>query len=82
MQSLRGVLDVEAHNVSEENFYEVIPLNQFEAQSSDGRFVPVGPDGSSIPLHFHNREKYVESALNYRLHEVDAQVRKSRFVVP
>ena len=54
--------------------WQVIPLDCFEGQSSDGRFVPVVPGGRSIPLTFHNRHDYVERAINYRLHEMELQV--------
>ncbi|XP_070543560.1 probable E3 ubiquitin-protein ligase HERC1 isoform X2 [Ptychodera flava] len=74
MQSLRGIKDIDKSGVTEENFYEVIPLETFECQSADGRFVPVVPGGRSLPLTFHNRKEYVERALYYRLHETDSQV--------
>jgi E3 ubiquitin-protein ligase HERC1 len=74
MQTLRGILNVQADSVTEENFADVIPLDQFEAPASDGQFVAVGPGGSSLPLTFNNRHEYVYCALNYRLHEVDLQI--------
>lgn len=74
MQTLRGILNVEADSVTEENFADAIPLDRFEAPASDGQFVAVGPGGSSIQLTFSNRREYVYCALNYRLHEFDAQV--------
>ena len=53
---------------------QIIPLEWFEGQSADGRFVPVVPGGRSIPLTFSNRKEYVDRALAYRLHEMDRQV--------
>ena len=53
---------------------QFIPLEVFETQSMDGRFVPIVPGGSSVHLTFANRQEYVEKALQYRLHEVDRQV--------
>ena len=53
---------------------QVIPLDCFEAQSSDGSFVPVIPGGRSVPLTFSNRQEYATRALEYRLHEFDRQV--------
>lgn len=52
----------------------MIPLEFFEGQSADGRFVPIVPGGSSIPLTFDNRRAYVDCAIAYRLHEMDLQV--------
>jgi hypothetical protein len=37
--------------------------------------VPIIPGGNSIPLTFSNRKEYVERAIEYRLHEMDRQVR-------
>lgn len=51
----------------------MIPLEFFEGQSADGRFVPIVPGGSSIPLTFENRRAYVDCAIAYRLHEMDLQ---------
>lgn len=53
---------------------QVIPLDHFEGQSADGSFVPIVAGGRSIPLTFNNRQEYVEYAISYRLHEMDAQV--------
>jgi len=52
----------------------VIPLEFFEGQSSDGKFVPVVAGGSSLPLTFSNRRAYVDCAIQFRLHEMDPQV--------
>lgn len=57
----------------------MIPLDSFMAHSADGRLVPVVPRGQSISLTFSNRTEYVERALDYRLHEMDSQVRRSMF---
>ena len=54
--------------------FQVIPIESFETQSADGRFVPIFPSGHNIHLTFSNRAHYVERALEYRLHEVDRQV--------
>lgn len=54
--------------------FQIIPIESFETQSADGRFVPTCPGGHNIHLTFMNRTEYVESALQYRLHEVDHQV--------
>lgn len=53
---------------------QIIPLDSFESQSADGRYVPIVPGGQCIQLTFHNRREYVERALYYRLHEFDQQV--------
>ncbi|XP_066271875.1 probable E3 ubiquitin-protein ligase HERC1 [Branchiostoma lanceolatum] len=74
VQSLRSIRDIDKSGVTSETFHEVIPLDCFEGQSVDGRFVPIIPGGRSIPLTFHNRKEYVERALQYRLHEIDRQV--------
>ncbi|XP_063955724.1 probable E3 ubiquitin-protein ligase HERC1 isoform X1 [Lytechinus pictus] len=74
VQNLRNISDIDKSGVNEDNFHEVIPLERFEGQSADGRFVPVVPGGWSIPLTFSNRKEYVERALAYRLHELDRQV--------
>lgn len=54
--------------------FQIIPIESFETQGSDGRFVPIFPSGHSIRLTFSNRAEYVERALHYRLHEMDPQV--------
>ncbi|XP_030832727.1 probable E3 ubiquitin-protein ligase HERC1 isoform X3 [Strongylocentrotus purpuratus] len=74
VQNLRNISDIDKSGVNEDNFHEVIPLERFEGQSADGRFVPIVPGGWSIPLTFSNRKEYVERALAYRLHELDRQV--------
>lgn len=53
----------------------MIPLDSFVGQSADGKMVPIIPGGNSIPLTFTNRKEYVERAIEYRLHEIDRQVR-------
>ena len=53
----------------------MIPLDCFEGQSATGDFVPIVPGGRSIPLTYGNRPEYVSRALDFRLHEMDAQVR-------
>lgn len=53
----------------------MIPLDSFVGQSADGKMVPIIPGGNSIPLTFSNRKEYVERAIEYRLHELDRQVR-------
>ena len=52
----------------------MIPIESFEAQSMNGRFVPIIPGGSNTKLTFHNRKDYVEKSLRFRLHELDQQV--------
>ena len=54
---------------------QMIPLDSFVGQSADGKMVPIIPGGNSIPLTFSNRKEYVERAIEYRLHEIDRQVR-------
>ena len=54
--------------------FQMIPLDTFKSQSADGRTVAIVPGGHSIPLTFSNRKEYVDRALAYRLHEMDAQV--------
>lgn len=56
-------------------FFQMIPLDSFVGQSADGKMVPIIPGGNSIPLTFSNRKEYVERAIEYRLHEIDRQVR-------
>lgn len=56
---------------------QMIPLDSFVGQSADGKMVPIIPGGNSIPLTFSNRKEYVERAIEYRLHEMDRQVRMS-----
>jgi hypothetical protein len=53
---------------------QMIPIESFEAQSMNGRFVPIIPGGGNMRLTFHNRKEYVEKALKFRLHELDQQV--------
>ena len=55
----------------------MIPLDSFVGQSADGKMVPIIPGGNSIPLTFSNRKEYVERAIEYRLHEMDRQVRQN-----
>lgn len=54
--------------------FQIIPIELFETQSADGRFVPICPSDHNINLTFSNRQEYVERALQYRLHEMDRQV--------
>ena len=52
----------------------MIPIEFYEAQSMNGKFVPIVPGGTDIKLAFQNRKDYVEKALHFRLHELDEQV--------
>lgn len=74
IQSLRGIKDLHENGINETNFHEFIPIDCFEGQSSAGHMVPVVAGGKSIPLHFNNRLQYIDSVLQYRLHEWDTQV--------
>ncbi|KAK7116135.1 hypothetical protein V1264_001871 [Littorina saxatilis] len=71
IQSLRGIKDLHENGINETNFHEFIPIDCFEGQSSAGLMVQVVAGGKNIPLHFHNRLLYVDTVLNYRLHEWD-----------
>uniref|UniRef100_A0A1A7W928 HECT-type E3 ubiquitin transferase n=1 Tax=Iconisemion striatum TaxID=60296 RepID=A0A1A7W928_9TELE len=73
-RTLQGILHLENSEITEDNFHVMIPLDSFMAHSADGRLVAVVPGGLNISLTFANRTEYVEKALNYRLHEMDAQV--------
>ena len=55
---------------------QFIPLDCFEGQSADGSLVPVIPGGGTLQLNFHNRREYVEAVLNYRLQEMNRQVKR------
>ncbi|XP_041057144.1 probable E3 ubiquitin-protein ligase HERC1 isoform X1 [Carcharodon carcharias] len=74
IRNLYGILNLDNSGITEENFLEMIPLDSFVGQSSNGKVVPIIPGGSSIPLTFGNRKEYVERAIEYRLHELDQQV--------
>ncbi|XP_059169765.1 probable E3 ubiquitin-protein ligase HERC1 isoform X3 [Physella acuta] len=74
IQSLRGIKEIHESGINEFNFHEFIPIDTFEGQSSSGHMVPVVPGGQSLPVHFHNRNEYVDCVLQYRLHEWDKQV--------
>ncbi|BFZ01051.1 hypothetical protein BsWGS_04090 [Bradybaena similaris] len=74
IQSLRGIRDIHESGINETNFHEFIPIDTFEGQSSSGHMVAVVPGGQSLPVHFHNRNEYVDCVLQYRLHEWDKQV--------
>ncbi|XP_076465936.1 putative E3 ubiquitin-protein ligase HERC1 isoform X3 [Babylonia areolata] len=74
IQSLKGIKDLDENGINETNFHEFIPIDSFEGQSSAGEMVGVVAGGKNIPLHFHNRLHYVDTVLNYRLHEWDKQV--------
>ena len=78
MQSLQGLCDIHLAGVTEETFYDFIPLERFECLSLTGRRVPVVAGGRVIPLTFANRHEYVSRTINYRLHEMDEQVRAVR----
>ena len=53
---------------------QIIPIESFETQSADGRYVPIIPNGHNVRLTFDNRAEYVDRALQYRLHEAERQV--------
>ncbi|KAL8615069.1 hypothetical protein ACOMHN_013603 [Nucella lapillus] len=74
IQSLKGIKDLDENGINETNFHEFIPIDCFEGQSSSGEMVGVVAGGKNIPLHFHNRLHYVDTVLNYRLHEWEKQV--------
>ncbi|XP_018024010.1 probable E3 ubiquitin-protein ligase HERC1 isoform X2 [Hyalella azteca] len=74
MQSLQGLCDIHLAGVTEETFYDFIPLERFECLSLTGRRVPVVAGGRVIPLTFANRHEYVARTIHYRLHEMDEQV--------
>ncbi|XP_071845609.1 probable E3 ubiquitin-protein ligase HERC1 isoform X3 [Apostichopus japonicus] len=74
VQLLRSIRDIHKSGVTEETFSEFVPLEWFEGQSADGRFVPIVPGGRSIPLTYNNRKEYVERALSFRLNEMNQQI--------
>ncbi|CAL1541385.1 unnamed protein product [Lymnaea stagnalis] len=78
IQSLRSIKDIHESGINEFNFHEFIPIDTFEGQSSSGHVVPVVAGGQSLPVHFHNRNEYVDCVLYYRLHEWDKQVQLIR----
>ncbi|KAH9513367.1 putative E3 ubiquitin-protein ligase herc1 [Bulinus truncatus] len=78
IQSLKGIKDIHESGVNEFNFHEFIPIETFEGRSSSGHMVPVVAGGQTLPVHFHNRQEYVECVLQYRLHEWDKQVQLIR----
>lgn len=53
----------------------MIPIEVFEAQSMSGKVVSIVSGGHNKKLTFQNRKDYVDKALNFRLHELDRQVR-------
>lgn len=52
----------------------MIPIDNFEAQSMTGKFVPIFLGAKNVHLTYHNRKEYVEKALLFRLKELDKQV--------
>lgn len=46
----------------------------FTTTSLDGREIPLKPNGSALPVTAENREEFVQLAIQYRLHEFDAQI--------
>ncbi|XP_017786874.1 PREDICTED: probable E3 ubiquitin-protein ligase HERC1 isoform X2 [Nicrophorus vespilloides] len=74
MQSLRSIRDIHTEGVTEENFHEVIPLENFEGKSCTGKMVPIVPGGRNVPLTFSNRKQYYEQVVKFRLKEFDLQV--------
>lgn len=74
VQSLRSIRDIHLSGVTEANFHEIIPLENYEGTSCTGKTVPIVPGGSTIPLTFSNRAQYFEQVIKYRLQEFDLQV--------
>ncbi|XP_077974377.1 putative E3 ubiquitin-protein ligase HERC1 isoform X2 [Styela clava] len=74
VQTLRGISHIDSSGVTAQNFHEVIPLEFFVGQNSQGKFVPIMPGGQGIHLTFENRKEYVERATDFRIHEFDQQV--------
>ncbi|KAF5282986.1 hypothetical protein FQA39_LY04857 [Lamprigera yunnana] len=74
LQSLRSIRDIHLSGVTESNFHDVIPLENFEGTSCSGKVVPIVPGGRSIPLIFSNRAQYYEQAVQFRLQEFDMQI--------
>jgi len=74
LRSIRGIRDIEKSGIDEDSFSEAIPLESFESRGSDGKFVPVIPEGQSKPLTFNNRVEYVDHAIRHRLEESSVQV--------
>ncbi|XP_065224595.1 probable E3 ubiquitin-protein ligase HERC1 isoform X2 [Planococcus citri] len=74
VQSLFGIKNIHTSDVTEENFHDIIPLEYFYSTSWSGDSVPIVSDGDQRPLTFHNRDEYVEKAIEFRLHEMDLQI--------
>ena len=74
MQSLQGIRDIHLAGVTEETFYDFIPLERFECLSLSGQRVAVVVGGRAVPLTFDNRQEYVARTIHFRLHEMDTQV--------
>ena len=53
----------------------MIPISSFEAYNMAGQLTAVMTGGSNIPLTYSNRKEYVDKSIQFRLHELDRQVR-------
>ena len=49
-------------------------MESFESRGSDGKFVPLIPEGQSKPLTFNNRVEYADHAIRHRLEESSVQI--------
>lgn len=72
--SIKSLSNIDKSGVSAETFSNVIPIEKFHIQNSNGTLQPILPGGEDIKLTFHNRRVFSTAALNFRMHESEQQI--------
>jgi len=74
ISSVKGLSNIDKSGVTEDTFTNVIPIEKFHIQSSNGTLEPIVPGGDDIKLTFKNRKIFAQFALKFRMEESESQI--------
>ena len=74
ISSIKSLSAIDKSGVTAETFSEVIPIERFHIQNSNGTLQPIVPGGEEIKLTFNNRKVFASRALKLRMEEGDEQI--------
>ena len=74
ISSIKSLSNIDKSGVNAESFSNVIPIEKFHIQNSNGTLQPIVPGGEDIKLTFSNRKVFSSYALKFRMEESEEQI--------
>ncbi|KAL5252247.1 hypothetical protein ACHWQZ_G015137 [Mnemiopsis leidyi] len=74
ISSIKSLSNIDKSGVTAESFRNVIPIEKFHIQNSNGTLQPIVPGGQDIKLTFENRKVFSSYALKLRMEESEEQI--------